>query len=122
MSEEVRERRLSVRRKAGHPSRILYKTSFAEAEQSSAVFTGPTLLGHTRDVSETGLALVIPCLREGDYNFYDIEGELQITLSTPHGVIEAPAEAVRFEWIDESDKSKGFLIGVRFQQGHRMIW
>jgi hypothetical protein len=100
MAEEVRERRLSARRKARHPSRILYKTSFAEAGQSSAEFTGPTLLGHTRDVSERGLALVIPCLRESDYNFYGIEGEIQITLSTPHGVIDAPAEAVRFEWRD----------------------
>jgi hypothetical protein len=116
MSEQIMERRVSIRRRSQHPARILYKTSLSEESHSPSRPVVPTLLCHTRDVSEAGLALIVPCLRESDYNFYGIRSELQITLSTPHGVIDEAAEAVRFEWLDEGDKSEGFLIGVRFRQ------
>lgn len=64
-------------------------------------------------MSETGLGLVVPCLRDSDYNFFGVECELHVMFSTPEGLFEKAGEAVNYQWLDSGDKSKGFLIGVR---------
>jgi len=67
--------------------------------------------GYTRDISETGLALVVPSLRIGDTYLTDSKCKLRIVLlNLPTGQVEIEASPVRYEELDEG---AGHLIGVR---------
>lgn len=110
----MQERRASVRHMAQRATRLQFITALSDvtagAEQSQSM---PTLIGYTRDISGAGLALVVPCVRRGDRNFYGIECALRITLSLPTGIVELRGAPVRYEWIEQDAPVKGFIIGVR---------
>lgn len=72
-----------------------------------------TFEGYTRDISETGLALIVPSAdikeiyRTGEYR------PLLILLSLPAGQVEINAASVRCERLDEAAEEKGYAIGAR---------
>lgn len=74
-----------------------------------------TLSGHTRDLSTSGLALVLPAIRiGGDY----LTGEnlsLEITLKLPDGAVTIHGKPVRYAPLDEDAEEKGYLVGVRIE-------
>ena len=76
----------------------------------------PTLLGYTRDISATGLSLIVPGVRRSDSDYYGAYSPLRITLSLPTANVEVRAIPVRYEWLDERDQSKGYLIGARITE------
>ncbi|HEY1404024.1 MAG TPA: PilZ domain-containing protein, partial [Pyrinomonadaceae bacterium] len=55
------------------------------------------LVGRTRNISETGLAFIVPTLRIGDEFARVIGSRLLITLYLPSGHIEIHATPVRYE-------------------------
>ncbi|HEV2863394.1 MAG TPA: PilZ domain-containing protein [Pyrinomonadaceae bacterium] len=71
----------------------------------------PTVVyGYTRDVSETGLALVLPELNVGTYHFAVPGRSMRIRLKLPSGPIEMQVEYVRDA---ELKGEAGHLVGVR---------
>ena len=67
--------------------------------------------GYTKDISESGLALVVPSLRIGDTYLTDSKCKLRIVLlNLPTGEVEIEAAPVRYE---ELEGGAGHLIGVR---------
>jgi len=67
--------------------------------------------GYTRDVSDGGLALVVPSLRVGEAFLTDSSCKLRIVLlDLPAGEIEIEAMPVRYEELADGD---GHLIGVK---------
>ena len=71
------------------------------------------LVGHTRNISETGLAFIVPTLRIGDRFAHVIGSQLRITLYLPSGHVEIRATPVRYEQLPPGDPERGYLIGVR---------
>jgi hypothetical protein len=75
---------------------------------------GPTVLaGFTRDVSESGLGIVLPDIRIGKSSVTRPDKTLRIMLGLPGEPIEIFALPVRYVEIDEGGESEGYLLGVR---------
>src|SRR5438477_11230972 len=113
----VSERRAARRHRAQRAARLLF-TAAPSGVKSAADSAQPlpTLIGHTRDISETGLALVVLCMREGDSNFYGANKTMRVTLSLPTGNVEMKAAPVRYEWVEESGPGKSYVIGMQITE------
>ncbi len=77
--------------------------------------TGPSLkvAGYTRDISATGLALVVPTIRIGGQYITGENRTLEIILKLPTGVIKVKAAPVRYTPLEEDGADTGYLIGVQ---------
>ncbi len=75
--------------------------------------TLPTLEGYTKDISNNGLALVLPAIRIGEHYLVGEDRTLQIVLELPSGPIPMQAMSTRYERLDEGGSEHGYLIGVR---------
>ncbi len=71
-----------------------------------------TLIGYTRDISQTGLSLIVTSSNISDFERCDVDCMLKIKLSLPQGIAEMDCKVVRSEWIDADDPGKGYFIGV----------
>ena len=72
----------------------------------------PALEGVTRDISSTGLSLVLPAVRIGD-RYLSGEGQLlRVRLEHPTGPLELIARPARYERLDDGDADIGYEIGV----------
>jgi PilZ domain len=77
--------------------------------------TGPPLklAGYTRDISATGLALVVPTIRIGGQYITGENRTLEIILKLPAGVVKVKAAPVRYTPLEEDGSDTGYLIGVQ---------
>ena len=76
----------------------------------------PTLSGHTRDISNNGLALIVPAIRIGGQYLVGEDRVLQIALELPSGPIQIEAVSARYERLEEEGKELSYLIGVHITQ------
>ena len=76
----------------------------------------PVLEGFTRDVSATGLALILPAIRIGEHYLMGEGRNLRLMLEFPTGPIEMDVTAVRYERLDENETEKGYLVGVQIAE------
>ncbi|MGB7922708.1 MAG: PilZ domain-containing protein [Pyrinomonadaceae bacterium] len=76
----------------------------------------PSLEGFTRDVSATGLALILPAIRIGEHYLTGDGRVLHIVLDFPNGPLQVDAVPVRYERLDEGDPEKGYIVGVRITE------
>jgi len=100
-----------------HHARLPYSVSLAtRAIGQNGVRRVPTLEGHTLDLSETGIALIVPAIRiGGDYLVGD-NRTLHLKLELPTGPLEISAIPVRYESLEEHQTETGYLIGVRIKE------
>jgi hypothetical protein len=113
--ESVANRRRAPRRKAKRDARLLFSLSLLDPESAAGAEHLIPLEGYTRDISETGLSLIVPTLRISDTYLTDVSCKLRIVLvDLPTGKIEIYAKPVRYEQLDEPEK--GHLIGVEITQ------
>jgi hypothetical protein len=68
----------------------------------------PTLNGHTLDVSETGIALIVPAIRIGEHYLAGTDRTLHLNIELPDGPVALNVVPVRYEEHDD-----GYLIGAR---------
>jgi hypothetical protein len=71
------------------------------------------LAGYTRDVSATGLAIIVPSVRIGGQYITGENRRLEITLKLPSGQIEVQAIPVRYSPLEADAADTGYLIGVQ---------
>jgi len=69
--------------------------------------------GHTRNVGEDGLELVLPAIRVGDRYLVGQDQALSIILKLPTGNARIYASPARYERLEEEQPDTGFLVGVR---------
>jgi hypothetical protein len=106
----VGDRRRATRSQLKRNARLLFSVSPLNTEGVRML----PLEGFTRDVSETGLALIVNSLHIGDTYLMDESCELRIVLlDLPTGEVEIHAAPVRYEQLDENAPGGGHLIGVR---------
>lgn len=106
----IGDRRRASRSKLQRKARLLFSVSPVD---TGGVRMLP-LEGFTRDVSETGLALIVPSLHIGDTYLMDESCELRIVLlDLPTGQVEIHASPVRHERLVEVGPEQGHLVGVR---------
>jgi hypothetical protein len=75
----------------------------------------PPLLGHSIDLSETGLSLMMPSIRIGGYYLTGEGCTLSIKMELPDGEVRMKAVAQRYERIEEELETK-YLIGAKITE------
>ncbi|HEX8144575.1 MAG TPA: PilZ domain-containing protein [Pyrinomonadaceae bacterium] len=96
-------------------ARLLVGISLPDAQEKPLASRPPMqLIGSTRNISETGLAIVVPSLRVGSSLITEENCALRIMLDIyPAGLVEMDAIAVHHRRFGEKEKEVGYLVGVR---------
>jgi len=104
------DRRQSPRRDATLEARLEFSVLLRDADASdSGVQHLRACAGHTVNISELGLAVVLHAQNIDEQYLIGREGSMSIELDLPNGLsIEIQATPVRYEKLDE-----GYLIGAR---------
>ncbi len=76
----------------------------------------PGLVGETRDISASGLALIVPAIRIGERYLTGEGRTLLIALELPAGIALIRAAAVRYKPLEQEGTEKGYLIGARITE------
>jgi hypothetical protein len=76
----------------------------------------PQVEGYTRDLSVTGLALIVPTIRSGEHYLTGEGRRLLVTLEHPAGPLLLHVVPVRYEQLDESEAETGYLIGAHITE------
>ncbi len=109
----VGERRRARRHNARLELTVSRSISAVEANGSHKQ---TSLNGHTLDISATGLALILPAIRIGEYYLTGEDRRLWVKLELPDGSVEMQVAPVRYESLDEHATERGYVIGVRIVQ------
>ncbi|HEX8140443.1 MAG TPA: PilZ domain-containing protein [Pyrinomonadaceae bacterium] len=98
-------------------ARLLLSVSLAqegEERVGGAAPGGSKLIGSTCNVSETGLAMILPSLRIGQSLITEEGCVLRIVLDIyPAGLVEMEASLVHHRRLEEKEARAGYLVGVR---------
>lgn len=102
------------RRAPRYNARLSFSVSIVNEEAGGENTRPPqTLVGRTSNLSETGLALIVPSLRLGTNRLNDGDSTLRLMLDLPTGTAEIHVVPVRSLQLGEEDTDSGHLIGVR---------
>jgi hypothetical protein len=75
-----------------------------------------TLNGFTRNLSATGMAIVVPEIKLGERHLVGENRKLLLVIELPTGTVKLEAQPVRFEKIRHGQLEGHFLIGARITQ------
>ncbi|MBV9957413.1 MAG: PilZ domain-containing protein [Acidobacteria bacterium] len=103
----------SLRQSPRYSPRLPFKLSMLDQESGGGVRLALKLSGYTRNISETGMALLVPAIRSGDYHLAARNRKLLIVLELPDGPIRLQAAPIRYEQLNRHYAERGYLIGVR---------
>jgi hypothetical protein len=110
---EFVERRAAPRHKTHLQCRLL----FPEAETPTGTRWQPRpLVGYTRDLSASGLAVIISDLGTAYGPLTDWETRLVVELDLPSGQIEIAVSPARVVRLGRDEDERGFLLGLRIQK------
>jgi hypothetical protein len=114
LREFVGNRRRAPRYATHLEAGLALSISLPNAKAAAAKGAGQLLklAGYTRDVSSTGLALVVPTIRVGGQYITGENRTLEIMLKLPTGQIQIKATSVRYAPLEEEGTDTGYLIGV----------
>ena len=102
------DRRSAPRRPLRLPCTVVF---YDPKHPDAAPPRGPRLEAHTRDLSLTGLALIIPAIRIGER--YLTDAPLRILIDHPSGALQLVAQPVRYEQLPPDAGERGYLLGLR---------
>ena len=81
------------------------------------------LEGYTRDISEEGLAIIVPTLRVGEKYLDSEDCTVRVVLlEVPSGSVEIQATPVRYQPLEQTGSETGHLLGLRItsmSEAHR---
>lgn len=72
--------------------------------------------GYLRDISKTGLSLVVPSLRFGNDFLVSGHYPLRVMVELPNGVVNIHIAPVRYDKLHEKHADRKYLIGARIMQ------
>ena len=118
MRQFVGNRRTAPRRYAQHEARLEFSASLLGEKTGRRDDTLPaTLNGYTRDISETGLALIVPDVQIEEHDLTGSNRALRVMLEFPGAPIVLEATPVRCQSLaPEGREKEGSLLCVRITQ------
>lgn len=114
IAARVREYVGNRRRAQRYKVRLSVSVSPVEGRKpaSRAVERG-ALYGYTRDISSSGLALILPAIRINNTYLTGEDRTLEVLIEHEAEPIVIYAVTTRYEKLDEEGADKGYLIGVK---------
>lgn len=112
VSMGVIERRSAVRYNVERAARLLFTTAPSDVLSAEGTQPTPSIIGHTRDISATGLSLIVPGVHEDDMKFFGERATVRIILSLPTTMIDIELQPTRYEWLSAEGEKRGYLIGA----------
>lgn len=110
---EFHEKRIAPRHKTVLQCRLL----FPSAETPSGTRWRPSpLVGYTRDISASGLAVIVADMGTAYGPLTDLGTDLLVELELPSGQIEIQANPVRIVRLTHEATDRGFLIGLQIRK------
>jgi c-di-GMP-binding flagellar brake protein YcgR len=103
------DRRQFKRLEAQRNARLVFSVTLGEYTASRTM----PLEGYTLNISEAGMALIVPTIRLGSLYLTAAASLRIVILDLPTGEVEIEATPVRYKNLGEG---KGYLIGVRIAQ------
>jgi hypothetical protein len=118
MRQFVGNRRNAPRRLAQHEARLQFSASLlGEKIGHRDEMLPSTINGYTRDISETGLALIVPDIQIDEHQLTISNCALRVTLEFPGAPIVLEATPVRSQSLAlEGREKEGSLLCVRITQ------
>jgi hypothetical protein len=114
--QSAANRRRSPRFKAQLRARLLFSVVLSGETLTDGVSGRLHLVGHTKDISEIGLALVVPIAEIDERYLTGESSKMQIELYLPSGALKIVARPVHYKRLDESSGEsifpEGYLIGA----------
>jgi hypothetical protein len=105
------------RRAPRHKIRLSVSVSPVQAAKPARVSAERgALFGYTRDLSITGMALVLPAIRINNIYIAGEDRTLELLVESEGEPIVMYAAPVRYERLEEGEADKGYLIGVRITE------
>jgi PilZ domain-containing protein len=109
LRRSIANRRRAARRKAQRKARLMISVSLTTGGETTM-----PLEGYTRDISEDGLAIIVPSLRVGDTYLNSEDCTVRVVLlEVPAGSVEIYATPVRYQYLEVSGPEEGHLLGLR---------
>ena len=109
-------RRRSPRFKAQLKARLLFTVVLSGEPAAGGASGKLQLVGHTKDISEIGLALIVPIAEIDERFLVGEQSKMQIELFLPQGALQITARPVRYKLLDKDSSenvfSEGYLIGA----------
>jgi hypothetical protein len=110
LRQYVGDRRHSTRRKA----RLAFSLSLISPTKNlNGTQRISSMAGYTLDLSENGLALVVPAITLGDHHLVGENRSLSLKLDLPDEPVVMQVTPVRYERLEEHASGTGYLIGVK---------
>jgi c-di-GMP-binding flagellar brake protein YcgR len=108
---EFNERRVAPRHTTRLRCRLLFPaTETAEGVRRPAV---PPLVGYTRDISASGLGVIVAGIRGTHVHLTDLDSVVLVELDLPSGQIEVRTSPARVERLAGDGADTGYLVGLR---------
>lgn len=113
LRQHVGNRRAAPRYATHLEAALVLSISLGEASRSPNTGGAPLrLAGYTRDISESGLAVIVPAIHISGQYLTTQNRILDLTLKLPTGYIQLQASPARYSPLDEDAKDTGYIIGV----------
>ena len=113
MGNRRRAPRYVAHLEAGLALSVSVPSSKVSPEEAERLGRSLKLAGYTRDISTTGIALIVPSIRVGGQYITGENRTLQIILKLPTGAVEIYGTPVRYSPLDEGGADTGYIIGVQ---------
>ncbi len=115
LRQYANDRRQTLRRDARFEARLHLLVSLLGTDKGSMESLSDVMAieGYTRDVSETGLTLLLPSVRIKGKYLTDGESYLGVRLELPSGQVTMLTVSVRFEQLPKKEVECAYLLGVR---------
>lgn len=100
-----------------HYMRLPLFVSLIESKKPSGNgSTSSIMSGYLRDISKTGLSLVVPSLRFGNHCLIGGNYPLRVTVQLPNGVANIQVTPVRYDRLKEENLARSYVIGARITE------
>ena len=96
--------------------RLLFTVSIRRATNGNGNNRKKVMHGHTRDISRSGLALLVPQAHLDGHHLAAAGGDIEVNLELPGGPISMMVGARRYEQLEKSELGCNYLIGARIVQ------
>ena len=100
-----------------HEARLPLSVSLIEPTTSAFSRSySPAMAGHLRDISRTGISLVVPSIRFGNRFLLSGHDPLRVIVELPGGAVNLQVAPVRYDKLDDEPGERQYLIGARIMQ------